>query len=175
MSRISMSVADSIAKQEATKKFDPKINEAEQEFRRLLTEKVKKKNPVPASVQKVVDSEPGWIRHENSIRVYGIDGNEGNYKYLELSETVPVTIHGSLTVEVTEDLKKKYAKWNGLIKEKCEFKREIERVLLGLGTPKRVVEQIPELKKYFENELAKSTALVPVEQIKKVRSQLAKG
>jgi hypothetical protein len=174
MSRISMSVADSISRQEAAKKFDEKINEAEHSFKKLLTEKVKKKNPVPAIVTRMNEEEPGWLRHESNIPVYGIDGGT-NYNYFDLTESVPVKIHGHLSVDVTEDLKGKHAKWKDLIKAKCEFKREVERVILGLGTPKRVVESIPELKKYFENELAKSTALVPVEQIKKVRSQLAKG
>lgn len=173
MSRISREMAESIAVRESNKKYDEKITEAEQSLKKLLTDKVKKKYPVPEIIMKAI-KETGWIRHESSVKC-NLGGERWTARTWEMTESWPVEIHNTLTLDPTEDIKNKYQKLENLKEERTKFKREVQEVILGLGTPKRVLEQVPELKPYFENMLVKSTALVPIEQIKKVRSQLVKA
>jgi hypothetical protein len=57
-----------------------------------------------------------------------------------------------------------------------KYYEDIQQILLGLNTYKQLEETVPELAKYLPRTTAEAvTALVPIEQINRVRNLLRQG
>jgi hypothetical protein len=94
-----------------------------------------------------------------------------------IDEVFPVKPHrGNHSIEANKKLENLYVERKNLYTEKDKFFKELRNILYSFANDKQLIEVMPELKIYFQDDeaLKKTTALVPIDQINLVRKQLAK-
>jgi len=151
MSRISQEKASQVT-DKLVEKLGKEIKAKEQELKEYVTEQYKA--ALPKEVVKMWERGKKWM---NSTKQCYIDGvGIGNYETFYLSEELPKdcssTKRLSLSPEqATHVLKLKNSIESLQIKKKTTYK-EIYNTILSLGTWKRVLEHMPELRPYVPTE-----------------------
>lgn len=155
-------ITDEIAKKfhDKTSKLDKQIME---EIDRLARKEVPK-----WITEEIWDS--GYLTTTHQYKIKGFDKN-----FLTLPHHLYYRIpsknqYDTINITPTKKLENLLNKKKALNKEKSELKQNLTKVLFSFNTDKQLLENVPELKKYFPEN--KSTALIPLDTIKAVRAQL---
>lgn len=167
--RITKSMVESIVEKEATKKF----YESKAKVEKDLNEEVERE-VVKSLVEKVPQDliDRGYIKTCSSVKVSFGDKRE----YFEMGNSYPSKVFDyRFEINTTKKISTLRDKRDKLLDEETKFRSGLKRVLTSFSSHQALVANLPELKEYFADvESAKTMALIPVEQIKEVRSQLVK-
>lgn len=168
--RLTNDKRDSIIGTEVNKKFYDKMANSEKAIREEL-EKLAKKLVPKWITPEIVAS--GFISTSNEVDIKG-----ENYRFwrgLDLDHSTLYNYHPvkdySHKIEKSKMFIKLIKIRKELIKTKGEFRKDLRQVLYSYTTDVKLLEAIPELKDYFKDQIT-STALVPLEQISRVRKAI---
>lgn len=168
--RLNVSHKEHIVSEESSAKFRKPLANAEQKFKKLLEEEVKK---IVASRFKVTDEmlHSGYITTSCNVS-YKVD-DEKYHKSFSINSSYPSFPHsGGFAVTKTNEIDKARKEWLQLKEDQKKFEAELKSILYGFTTKSNLVENIPEFEIYFKNEMKMSKALVPMTQIVNIRKQL---
>jgi hypothetical protein len=179
MSKISNDLAVAIGKKEAEKKYDPIIADLKNKFDAFILDEVKKKYPCPADVLKVLSGDnSSWIRRSNEVYISDLDtGTKESYRRQNtfvLTETLPISIHGSFVIPVTPKIQKLYDTHKKANEDKKAMARKIELAVKGIGTVKKVVDTFPEFAVHLKDKMAPVYAVVPVQTIQEIKKEIVR-
>lgn len=151
MSRISQEKASQVT-DKPVEKLGKEIKAKEQELKEYVTEQYKA--TLPKDVVRMWERGKKWMNSTKSIYIDGV--GIGKYETFYLTEEVPKDCSGAKTFSVSPEqathiLKLKNTIESLQIKEKTTY-REIYNTILSLGTWKRVLEHMPELRPYVPTE-----------------------
>lgn len=168
--KITIAMRNSILQKELTKKFHDDLAKAEKDLiEEVEKELVKTIKKIP---KELIDER--YVRVESTVEIE-IEG-ERRSKSIEVYNSYPITWDSySHKMKPTAKIKSLLAKEKALKDARDKFKADLRRILDGFNTHKNLVANVPEFQEYFTNlETAQSMAIIPYEQIKEVRKQLAK-
>ena len=179
MARLTQDERKHIIKTEANLKFDEKIKKMQKEYRLKLKDIVEKTVPKWIT-KKMIDSR--YIKMSNAVSYsFGeLHADYGSHRSCRkrrtsitnsIGSSFPSTGH-SHTVDFKK-VKKYVDKIVKLKEEKEDFETKLRRVLNSFNTDKKLMDNVPEFKKYFNDRLV-AMALVPIGQIKEVRKMISK-
>ncbi len=162
---------------ESKKKFHDKLTKAEKAFGDELDKLCKKTHPSWLT-DEIKNS--GMLKTTNSVDVYGL--NSDGPDYCDSDETVwfrtynqhPIKGYGNLKIEASKTLINKRAKVVAIEKEQNEFEAKLRKVLYSVNTDKKLTEHLPELSDYIQTSSGHVAALIPVGEIKEMKTLLAK-
>jgi len=131
---------------------------------------------------------PSWVTDDilasgylNTTNNFNIKGEKYYYfnrtmdlsNGMQLYNYLPQKGYDDSQIEKSKTLINLLSKRALLLDSREKFKLDLRQVLCGYTTVKKLLEAVPELKEHFKNEVA-SSALVPVEQIVRVRKSIKK-
>ena len=172
--KLTISLRQEIASKESNKRFKDKISEARTVFNQSLILEVKKiYGPEIAMVPKSLIADQ-WIRTTYSIRVKGKQEDIDSHTSFVVAEALPIKCNAIYyMIEATDKIIENYRNVRSLEIERDAFKQDLLDLLHNFYTSKPLLEVLPELAEYFKEDKKDNTkALVPIELINRVKSQL---
>lgn len=171
MSRLTNQKREEILKDQTKIKFYDVLKISKDNLIKEMTKDVIKTVPTWIT-QKMVDS--GFIKISSSIEDLGSYGSRECYENvmneISLNDCFPSKCYEH-TIKITPKIKKYAQIIVEINEEKDKFYKELRSLLNSFSSDKKLIESIPELKKYFKDD-CKKYALVPVARINKLRKQL---
>lgn len=169
--RLTVAMINHIVEKEEERIYKKKTSELESQIVKLIEAQVKKDAPyVPKELMDGryirVSSLIDWEKQHN----YG----QGLPRRLVSSYPCPISVSGFIPRE-SDALKQAIVALKSLNAEKSKFASNLRRIIETNRSDKKLLEVIPELKQYLLGDIHQSTALVPMGQIKEVRSTIIKG
>jgi len=169
MAKITKTIAAEVA-DKVTAKLKEKIQDAEFEMQKAVTEMLKAK--VPKEVLEQYKKYKEYFRERTHVN---LNNNGYSNRYVKLTESLPSTDStyiSDLTNKEVAPLDKIEQKKEKLKDKYNRTYQEIESTLIGLGTYKRVQEQFPELYKYLPSAAVSTGLMIVPEKIRETVSCL---
>lgn len=175
MARLTEADREEIVASESRKKFHKKLSDLEIKIIDQATKEAEKeyKDRIDMIDEALIDNH--FVRTCNEVRV-ALKHNPNNHECVVIRSRIPVYFNswGGLRLDnPSSKLSSLIKKKQELREERKAFEKELIQTLRAFTTDKKLIASIPEFKSYFP-ENGKPTALIPVEQIEKVRKSLAK-
>lgn len=170
--KLSVKKRQEIIAKECEKRFNKKIYKLEREFDKAVAAYLKK-NAVkyPERLREYINKTNLYefqkkdqpLLKEAHVRICGsISTRYPQKRFDRLAVKVDATMQAILKELVT------------IHSSKAEFKKDLRKVLFSYNTDTALLKDVPELKKHFTN-VVNVKAIVPIEDIKKVKAYFAKA
>lgn len=175
MAKLTNAVRDGIIRQEVDNKFHKKVLEAEKKVTDEIDALAKKS--VPAWITEEM-KQSGYIMLSNEVYAYKdkITSNWNDREDFEIHDHIPTKQTDYVKIVKTKKIINLQDKLEALLNERKEFKNNLHSVLYSFTTDKKLLEHVPELDKYFQDaQKSQCMAIVPADQIDKVRKMLKGG
>lgn len=168
---IRLNIIDSeIKKKGYSKKLDSNENEIRREIKRLIK----------LTIPKWANKERQKLGYFQTTSSFNVKGNSSYFncvdlcKYRLFTDNLPVNNSYEHKIEASARLDGLINVRKKVLKERGDFRSSLSKVLYAYTTDKALLKQVPELAKHFKNNDV-VTAIVPIEQINKVREALKKS
>lgn len=170
--RITQSMARSIAATETRKKFDQLKKDAETSLNKMVEDEVKEKYTFKVP-QSYIDD--GLIRTCCEAKIkFKEDDRYGEGFTLDSSYPIKA-LEDCFRVKKNKKLEAAFNLKEKLDDDSDKFEDDLLRIINSFTTHTNLLIHLPELKDHFvDADLAKSMALVPVEQINAIRKQIVR-
>lgn len=150
---------------EATAKLQQQLDDLNEQLDNLLKEKAI--DHIPDDVKDFFKKHPNYCRSDDNVNVSGV----GFTQRWVMFEDKEIPINGkdiTLNKESSKEVHKLVSTIEKITKDRDEKRSKIKNALIGLGTYKRVQENLPELMQFLPDSAVTTTALaIPIKDVRK--------
>jgi hypothetical protein len=184
--RLTKQIKENIVRQETSRIFTDKENSILLKLITLCEDRVK--SSIPSIPENLIEA--GYFSTSNKVKISGMKitkkgstslrGNRFNVRiddnrtYVHLQNYYPIPRYNSyFCIDDVREIKRTILALNELRCRIYDFNKKLNTALNSVNTSKQLIDLLPELKDYVSDEKSVK-ALIPVEQIKDLRSILRK-